>query len=77
MIISNSQDNLLDVIYATITPPRGIPNTMLSFLSCSFFITSFNASPKIFAAAALSLSFIWNLLLILSNIIVYHQEWWG
>jgi hypothetical protein len=68
MIISNSQDNFLAIISAIITPPLGIPNTMLlSFLCCSFFITSFSASPKIFAALALSLSLIWNLLLILSN----------
>ncbi len=74
MIISNSQDSFLDIISPTITPPRGIPNTIMllsSFLfCCSFFtMTSFNASPKIFAAFALSFILIWNLLLILSNII--------
>jgi hypothetical protein len=73
MIISNSHDNFLAIISAIITPPLGIPNTMLAFLSCSFFITSFSASPKIFAAFALSLSFTWNLLLILSNMIMCHQ----
>jgi hypothetical protein len=68
MIISKRlEDNFLAIISPTITPPLGIPNTMLSFLSCSFFITSFNASARMFAAAALSLSFNWNLLLILSN----------
>jgi hypothetical protein len=69
MIISKRlEDNFLAIISPTITPPLGIPNTMLlSFLSCSFFITSFSASARIFAAAALSLSFNWNLLLILSN----------
>jgi hypothetical protein len=69
MIISNSQYNFLDTISPTITPPLGIPKTTLSFLSFSFFVTSFNASPKIFAAVALSLSFNWNLPLILSSMI--------
>jgi hypothetical protein len=68
IIKSNSQDNFLAIISPTITLPLGIPSTMLlSFLSCSFFITSFSASPKIFAALALSLSLTWNLPLILSN----------
>ena len=53
--MSNSEKSFL-VIVSAITPPLGMPKTIEFFLSSSYLIIFFSASPKMFAAVVLSLN---------------------